>query len=256
MTLSLRRTAMDFSPALAYPEGTRGHAGPTPPRGAGPVTTGLGNAMANAWMPGAQRLTGGNEHAPPGAGAPRAVWTVTGTGPGAGPGSARAEAERLVAEGRAPHLVWHPLSGETVQILAATRRSELPLGETRYYEQYVDHAEEGRVCLAVAVVAQRSAPFTDGPMLGLTAIMDWLGSWGVARRWPSGPPGAEVPDRDRLALERTARMWARGGHFGHDQVPGSRLPGPGFLDVGRLLTPETGENGLHTPHNARATAIP
>src|SRR5690625_202830 len=212
--------------------------------------------MANAWMPGAQRLTGGNEHAPPGAGAPRAVWTVTGTDPGAGPDSARAEAERRVAEGRAPHLVWQPLSGETVQILAATRRSELPLGETRYYEQYVDHAEEGRVCLAVAVVAQRSTPFTDGPLLGLTAIMDWLGSWGVARRWPSGPPGAEVPERDRIALEHTARMWARGGHFGHDQVPGSHLPGPGFLDVGRLLTPETGENGLHTSHNAHATAIP
>src|SRR5699024_2307468 len=129
---------------------------PRPPRGAGPVTTGLGNAMANAWMPGAQRLTGGNEHAPPGAGAPRAVWTVTGTDPGAGPGSARAEAERLVAEGRAPHLVWQPLSGETVQILAATRRSELPLGETRYYEQYGDHAEEGRGGLAGAGGAQRT----------------------------------------------------------------------------------------------------
>lgn len=196
---------------------------------------------------------GGNEHAPPGVGAPRAVWTVTGTDPD--PGSARAEAERLVAEGRAPHLVWHPLSGETVQTLAATRRSELPLGETRYYEQYVDHADEGRVCLVVAVVARRSAPFTDGPMQGLTAIMDWLDSWGVARRWPSGPPGAEAPDRDRLARERTARMWARGGHFGHDQVPGSHLPGPGLLDVGRLLTPETVGNGPHSSRNAHATVI-
>nr|WP_051049515.1 hypothetical protein [Nocardiopsis kunsanensis] len=183
------------------------------------------------------------------------MWTVTDTDPDRGTGAARSEAERLVSEGRAPHLVWHPLSGETVQILAATRRSELPLGETRYYEQYVDHADEGRVCLVVAVVARRSVPFTDGPMLGLTAIMDWLGSWGVVRRWPSGPPGTEVADRDRLARERTVRMWARGGHFGHDQVPGSHLPGPGLLDVGHLLTPEAGENGLHTSDNARVTAI-
>lgn len=210
--------------------------------------------MANAWMPGAQRLTGGSEHAPPGAGAPRAVWTVTSMAPE--PGSARTEAERLVAEGCAPHLVWHPLSGETVQTLAATRRSELPLGETRYYEQYIDHADEGRVCLVVAAVAQRSVPFTDGPMVGLSAIMEWLDSWGVARRWPSGPPGEEVPVHDRLTRERTARMWARGGHFGHDQVPGSHLPGPGLLDVGRLLVSGTGGNELHASHGVRATAVP
>nr|WP_040703108.1 hypothetical protein [Nocardiopsis salina] len=210
--------------------------------------------MANAWMPGAQRLAGGSDHGPPGAGAPRAVWTVTGTAPGCG--SARAEAERLVAEGCAPHLVWDPLSGEIVQTLASTRRSDLSLGATRYYGQHVDHADEGRVCLVVAVVARRSVPFTDGPMLGLTAIMDWLDSWGVARRWPAGPPGDDVCVRDRLARERTARMWARGGHFGHDQVPGSHLPGPGLIDVGRLLTPDSGGTALRTSPGTHATAIP
>ncbi|WP_444962872.1 hypothetical protein [Nocardiopsis sp. M1B1] len=241
--------------------------------------------MTEAWMPGAERFGGGTStRTAPGIGAPRAVWTVTGSDPGAW--SAREEAQRLVNEGREAHLVWNPLTGDVVQTLAATCRGRLPLGGTRQYELYHDHGHEGRVCLVVAVVSSGEAPFTDGPLHGLSPILAWLDSWGVERVWradPVGPvagtvdagsprkrsgearaPGtgsaaadtvaagiaaaggaaahstaahaATAPHSDEAArAARVARAWARGGHFGHDQVPGSCAKGPGRLDTARLL---------------------
>lgn len=56
--------------------------------------------MAKAWMPGAERIDGGTTRTSGGVGAPRAVWTVTGTDPNMW--SAREEATRLVHEGRTP----------------------------------------------------------------------------------------------------------------------------------------------------------
>ncbi len=178
-------------------------------------------------MPGAERLVGETTRTPPGIGAPRAVWTVTGSDPRAW--SAREEARRLVYEERTAHLVWNPLTGDVVQILAATRRARLPLGSTDQYGLHLDHGHEGRVCVAVAVVSE--APFTDGPMHGLAPILTWLDSWDVERVWPAGPPGAEG-----AKAADAARVWARGGHFGHDQVPGSSAKGPGRLDTARLLS--------------------
>ncbi|MEE2035760.1 hypothetical protein Q8791_00795 [Nocardiopsis sp. CT-R113] len=192
--------------------------------------------MAKAWMPGAERLDGGTTRTPPGAGAPRAVWTVTGSDPGSW--SAQEEARRLVGEGRATHLVWNPLTGGTVQTLAATRRCRLELGSTDLYEQHLDHGHEGRVCLVVSVVAFRETPFTDGPMHGLGPLLAWLESWGVRRAWPAGPPGGDGPKP-----EEAARAWARGGHFGHDQVPGSSAKGPGRLDTAFLLSAGTEPSG-------------
>lgn len=196
--------------------------------------------MVKAWMPGAERLDGGTVRTPPGSGAPRAVWTVTGSEPEAW--SAHEEARRLLDEGRSVHLVWNPLTGEVVQTMAATRRGRLVLGSTSLYEQYLDHGHEGRVCLVVAVVSAWERPFTDGPMRGLAPILEWLDSWGVERAWPAGSPGtggAEVPGTEGAKIPGTTRTWARGGHFGHDQVPGSSAKGPGRLDTARLLMTDT-----------------
>ncbi|MFD6949459.1 hypothetical protein A6A08_04985 [Nocardiopsis sp. TSRI0078] len=184
--------------------------------------------MAQAWMPGTDRLGGGTARTPPGIGAPRTVWTVTESDPGAW--SAHKEARRMVDEGHPAHLVWNPLTGEVVQTLAATRRSRLALGGTHQYGLHLDHGHEGRVCLVVAAVASREAPFTDGPMHGLAPILAWLDSWGVERAWHAGPPG-----REGAKAGEAVRRWARGGHFGHDQVPGSSAKGPGRLDTARLL---------------------
>lgn len=194
--------------------------------------------MAKAWLPGAERIDGGPTtgtaaRTPLGIGAPRAVWTVTCSS--ARVWSARAQAQRLVEEGQAVHLVWNPLCGEVAQLLAATRRSQQRLGVTHHHGQDIDHGQEGRVCVVVAVIAQRESPFTDEPMLGLPAIMAWLDSWGVVRRWPAGPPTGP-PGPSAGEVTSVARVWSRGGHFGHDQVPGSTSAGPGALDTEQLLT--------------------
>lgn len=200
--------------------------------------------MVKAWMPGAERLDGGVSRTAPGTGAPRAVWTVTGSGPGAR--SAREEARRLLDEGRTAHLVWNPLTGGVAQVLPATRRGRLEPGRPPQRGRYPDRGLEGRVCLLVAVAAAREAPFTDGPMRGLVPILEWLDSWGVERIWPAGPPGADRVD--------AARTWARGGHFGHDQVPGSTSEGPGRLDTARLLA--GGPHEGQTPQKLRTRTGP
>lgn len=247
-------------------------------------------------MPGAERFGGGTStRTAPGIGAPRAVWTVTGSDPGAW--SAREEAQRLVNEEREAHLVWNPLTGDVVQTLAATCRGRLPLGGTRQYELYHDHGHEGRVCLVVAVVSSGETPFTDGPLHGLSPILTWLDSWGVERIWRADPVGpvagtvdagsrekrsgeARVPGTGSAAdtvaagvaaaggaaaphsaettrAARVARAWARGGHFGHDQVPGSCAKGPGRLDTARLLA--TGlvppPSGPRAPADPRPSAM-
>lgn len=189
--------------------------------------------MAKAWMPGAERIDGGPAHTVKGAGAPRAVWTVTGSDPGVW--SAAEEARRLIQEGRTTHLVWNPVSGRVVQLLAATRRAGMALGGTAIFGRHLDHGDEGRVCLVVAVVGTRERPFTDGPMTGLSTLLEWLDSWGVSRTWPAGPPG-RTGVGGGATVEAAVRCWSRGGHFGHDQVPGSVAHAPGPVSVGRLLS--------------------
>ncbi|MBE1459475.1 hypothetical protein H4W79_003689 [Nocardiopsis terrae] len=192
--------------------------------------------MAKAWMPGAERIEGGAVRTATGGGAPRAVWTVTGSDPNTW--SAREEAHRLVHKGESVHLVWNPLTGAVAQTLAATRRSGLALGSTSRHGLCLEHGDEGRVCLVVAVVATEEEPFTGGPLVGLAPIVDWLESWGVSRNWPAGPPG--VRDERSPSPEETVRVWSRGGHFGHGQVPGSLSTAPGRVAPERVLAA-----GLH-----------
>jgi hypothetical protein len=91
---------------------------------------------------------------------------------------------------------------------------------------------EGRVCVQICVVAFAWEPFTSGPMADLQAIMRWLDSWGVPRQWPAGRPAAFPLGH---AAYRSRKIWARGGHFGASQVPGSTADGPGSVDVEMLI---------------------
>ncbi|WP_285759025.1 hypothetical protein [Nocardiopsis ansamitocini] len=180
--------------------------------------------MANAWMPGVERadgtITGGRLHG----GAPRAVWHTTESDPKEL--SARAIARELGDDERAAHLVWNPVNGEIVQLLpataAATRR---PQGTA------TDWAQEGRVCVRVLVLGHSAFPFTNGPLIGLDRILEWLDSWGVPRHWPAGSP---IPRPASLPRPRSVRLWAQGGHFGQSQVPGSKADGPGAIDIERM----------------------
>jgi hypothetical protein len=197
-------------------------------------------------MPEARRIRAEADGGPLGGGAPRAVWLTLGSPADAV--SVQSAAQRLVAEHRPCHLIWDPATGEIAQLISVLRAGlalcapdRLDWVPNRVRRRPENVNAEGRVCVQIGVLALASEPFTDGPLVGVDAILSWLDSWGVARRWPGGQP-TDWPDGSRAA-------WARGGHFGASQVPGCNHTGPGAINIHRLVG-----NGLH--HGlARHTAM-
>jgi hypothetical protein len=206
--------------------------------------------VAHAWMPEARRIRAEADGGPLGGGAPRAVWLTLGCIPGAV--SVQSAAQRLISEQRPCHLVWDPISGEVAQLVSVLRAARA-LGAADQLDWAPDRIRvrpqnvnaEGRVCVQIGVLAVAVEPFTDGPLLGVEAIVSWLDSWGVARRWPSGPPGCPAGRRGRSRAH-----WARGGHFGASQVPGCENAGPGAIDTDRL----TGTHALAPRQRQRPAA--
>lgn len=194
--------------------------------------------MANAWMRGIGRVNGRTSGGRCRAGAPRAVWYMSESDPNRL--SARSVAQRLDSDGHSAHLVWNPVTGETVQLLPATASATGQLAP----HLRADRAREGRVCIVIQVIGYSLLPFTDGPLHGLGPILAWLESWEVPRRWPAGPPAPFPASHTPPASER---LWARGGHFGLSQVPGSRCDGPGAIDVERLCAGPLSRPGALAP---------
>jgi len=204
--------------------------------------------VSDAWMPGVRYVRAAADGGPLKGGAPRVVWHALDANPQTV--SARSAAQRLDKHGQASHLVWNPLNGEIVQLIpiirAARSLASLDCGGAAAWSQQAAVAEvtaEGRLCVQICVVAFADDPFTTRPVAGLREIMAWLDSWDVPRRWPAGPP-ASFPAC--LAIPRSRRLWARGGHFGASQVPGLTAAGPGAIDVERL----TGWSAAHSAGDA------
>jgi hypothetical protein len=213
-------------------------------------------------MPEAMRIRAETDGGALGGGAPRVVWLTLGTL--ADVVSVQSAAQRLVAEHRPCHLVWNPTTGEIAQLISVLRAGRalgapdrLDWTPVRIHRRPENVNAEGRVCVQIGVLALAAEPFTNGPMIGVEAIVSWLDSWGVPRRWPGGQPGSWIDGgRTRGApsggggavgaaggAEGIRAAWARGGHFGASQVPGCAHVGPGAIDIHRL----TG-NGPHGPH--------
>ena len=234
-----------------------------------------------------------------GGGAPRVVWLTLGTP--ANSVSVQSAAQRLVAEHRPCHLVWNPVTGELAQLISVLRAGRalgapdrLDWTPVRIQRRPENVNAEGRVCVQIGVLALAAEPFTNGPLIGVEAIMSWLDSWGVPRRWPGGQPGSWAEGGRAGAgragvgvggvgvgvgaggggvgtagggaggaiggAEGSRAVWARGGHFGASQVPGCAHAGPGAIDIHRLtggphgLAVRTRE--LPTPFAAAALPIP
>ena len=191
--------------------------------------------MAHAWMPGARRIRAETDGGPLKGGAPRAVWLTLGTAPRTV--SIQSAAQRLVGERRPCHLVWDPVTGDIVQLISILRAGcalgapeKLDWGPDRVPSSPENVNAEGRICVQIGVLGLPSEPFTSGPLVGADAIVSWLDSWGVPRRWPAGRPAGCLA----ASAERSRILWARGGHFGASQVPGCENAGPGAIDVDRL----------------------
>jgi hypothetical protein len=191
--------------------------------------------VAHAWMPGARRIRAETDGGPLKGGAPRAVWLTLGTAPRAV--SIQSAAQRLISERRPCHLIWDPVTGDIAQLVSILRAG-CALGAPEKLDWDPDRVRsspenvnaEGRICVQIGVLGHPAEPFTGGPLAGLGAIVSWLDSWCVPRRWPAGrPAGCQA-----AAAERSRMLWARGGHFGASQVPGCENVGPGAIDVDRL----------------------
>jgi hypothetical protein len=190
-------------------------------------------------MPEAMRIRAEADGGALGGGAPRVVWLTLGSL--ANSVSVQSAAERLVAEHRPCHLVWNPMTGEVAQLISVLRAGRalgapdrLDWTPVRIHRRPENVNAEGRVCVQIGVLAVEAEPFTDGPLIAVEAIMSWLDSWGVPRRWPGGQPGSWT--------ESSRAAWARGGHFGASQVPGCAHAGPGAIDIHRLTG--SGPHGL------------
>ena len=203
--------------------------------------------MAHAWMPEAMRIRAEADGGALGGGAPRVVWLTLGSLANAV--SVQSAAQRLVAEHRPCHLVWNPTTGEIAQLISVLRAGRalgapdrLDWTPVRIHRRPENVNAEGRVCVQIGVLALAAEPFTNGPMIGVEAIMSWLDSWGVPRRLAgSGRAAAGLAARAGGA-EGSRAVWARGGHFGASQVPGCAHVGPGAIDIHRLTG--SGPHGL------------
>lgn len=202
-------------------------------------------------MPGAGYVRAAADGGQMKGGAPRVVWLTLGADPQLV--SAHSAAERLNQLGRPSHLVWNPLTGQTVQLVpivraalalsvtddldhqarAGARMNGYPAGPPAAQpdDDIAGVQTEGRLCVQVAVVGFGRTSFTAGPLTGVAAIMDWLDSWQIPRCWPAGRP---APFSFVHTTIRSRRLWACGGHFGASQVPGCLAAGPGAIDVERL----------------------
>ena len=215
--------------------------------------------MTYAWIPGAERVQAPADGGRLQGGAPRAVWLMLWADPALV--SACSAAERLIQLGRPSHLVWNPVTGDLAQLIPVVRAARgLGWGNGRgpasppastgagpasppagtgagpampsARDGLAAVNTEGRICAQIMVIGKAWAPFTDGPLVGVQAIVSWLDSWQVPRSWPAGhPPPLRVVVGP---AQQSRRNWARGGHFGASQVPGSACASPGAIDTGLL----------------------
>jgi hypothetical protein len=191
-------------------------------------------------MPGARRIRAQTDGGPLKGGAPRVVWQALGANPRLI--SACSAAQRLDQEGRPPHLVWNPTSGDIIQLIPILRAGCSLGGPERldYERDAVPQPlppvnTEGRLCVQIGVVAWPWEPFTASPMNDVEAILGWLDAWRVPRRWPAGRPAPSMLAREGT---RSRAVWALGGHYGASQVPGCEAVGPGDIDIDLLTGPE------------------
>ncbi|MCC3768061.1 peptidoglycan-binding domain-containing protein [Streptomyces sp. UNOC14_S4] len=190
--------------------------------------------MGITWIPGAERLGGGDiggdmdtPDEPP-----RIVWHTTESG--AGDAEFDSTADYLIEIGAEPHVLYDPTTDRIGQFgpLDESARALRNDGGDRTNRT-------GRVCVQVEVLARASEPFTDywRPGPNFAALLDAARSWGVPDAWPAGDLAADGSD----STSRDSDTWhSEGGHYGHTNVPGNDHWDPGAIDRSAILAAGSG----------------
>lgn len=127
--------------------------------------------------------------------------------------------------GVAPHILADPFTGQIAQFFPADSRSlslenagTVRTNRTGKYNIQIEWVfTKGEV-----VDGKRYDSLKDTPLKAWPAIRAWLRSLGIPDGWPGGVPTGFV--RDTVSLD----TWTgKGGHYGHNQVPGNDHVDPG-----------------------------
>lgn len=197
--------------------------------------------MTDLYLPGAEKHLVGNEGAMEG-GPARATHHITSN---ANDHTFHNELGWFTGGGAsvAPHILADPFTGQIAQFFPADSRSlslqnagDVRTNRTGKYNiqiEWVFTAGEtvnGKVYHTLA----------ETPLKPWPAIRAWLRSLGIADGWPGGAPTAFA--RDTVSLD----TWLhKGGHFGHNQVPGNSHVDPG--PMGNLFADTPKPAPLYAP---------
>ena len=210
--------------------------------------------MVDAWIPGARCIRAQADGGTLRGGAPRVVWQALGADPRLI--SAHSAAQRLDQEGRPPHLVWNPLSGDIAQLIPVVRAGCL-LGAPESLEYgrsepgpspAVAANRQGRLCVQVGVVAWAPEPVHRRPDVRRGAHPELAAVLGRAVALAGRPPGPvragphygaqPRPLGARRPLRRlTDSRLGRGRPGRHRHRPAG--PGPGHPLPGHLPASQT-----------------
>jgi peptidoglycan hydrolase-like protein with peptidoglycan-binding domain len=186
--------------------------------------------MSKIWIEKAQRLGDGGiggamDHHPSVPG--RVVWHTTESG--AGDAAFRAVAAHLIRVSAEPHLLYDPATDRLGQFgpLDKCARALRNDGSTRTNRV-------GKVCIQIEVLGRAAKPFTatwkPGP--NFKAMMAAIRSWGIPDTFPAGRLSTSAAD----ATNRPRSVWmAKGGHYGHANIPGNDHWDPGNIDKSALF---------------------
>jgi len=125
----------------------------------------------------------------------------------------------------APTILADPFTGEVAQFFPADYRSlslknagDVRTNRTGKYNIQIEWVfTEGEV-----VDGKRYYSLKDTPLKPWPGLLAWIRSLGIVDGWPGGVPASFA--RDTVSL---ATWTGKGGHYGHNQVPGNDHVDPG-----------------------------
>jgi peptidoglycan hydrolase-like protein with peptidoglycan-binding domain len=155
----------------------------------------------------------------------RVVWHTTESG--AGNAAFNSVGKYLTSIGAEPHFLYDPTTDRLGQYgpLDQSARALKNDGNTRTNRT-------GRACIQIEVLGRAATPFTGywRPGKNFKALMSAIRSWGIPDEFPL--PLAKTAS----ATKRDRSVWlAKGGHYGHCNVPGNDHWDPGAINTAALF---------------------